>query len=53
LDETWVVAVAPDGLAEAGDQPDRVAFPVRVERFLGRVEEYCAKAVLADLQVGR
>src|ERR1019366_6516567 len=41
------------GLGEAGGQPGGGLPPVRVQRFLGRVEEHRVEPVLAGLQVGR
>jgi hypothetical protein len=53
LDDTRVVGIASYGFAQAGDQPGGGVVPVRVQRFLGWVEEHRAEPVLADLQVGR
>src|ERR1039458_9952710 len=53
LDEAGVVGIGSDGLAEAGDQPGGGSVPIRVQRYLGRVEEHRAEPVLPGLQVGR
>jgi predicted TIM-barrel fold metal-dependent hydrolase len=53
LDESWIIGVGSDGLAEARDEPGGGHIPVGVQRPFPGIEEHRPQAVLAHLQVGR